>query len=87
MITKKLCESDADIVAILNGSFMDGVIDGLEDNHYAAVGCRRVFEIQAAQNRPTSMADVIDIKVFLMAGKEIDVAVVVAMLYSSKSHH
>ena len=80
LITKNY-ESDADIVALLNGSFMDGVIDGLEENHNAALVVEEYLEIQAAQNRPTSMADVQSRYQGIPYGwKEIDIAAVVAML-------
>lgn len=80
LITKNY-ESDADIIAILKGSFKDGVMAGLEQNHEAASKVEEYLEIQAAQNRPTSMADIQSRYQGIPYGwKEIDIAAVVAML-------
>lgn len=80
LITKNY-ESDADIAAILKGSFKDGVIAGCEVNAEAAAKVEEFLEIQSVQNRPTSMADIQSRYQTIPYGwKEIDIAAVVAML-------
>lgn len=80
LITKNY-ESDADIAAILKGSFKDGVIAGYEPNAEAASKVEEFLEMQSVQNRPTSMSDIQSRYQSIPYGwKEIDIASVVAML-------
>lgn len=80
LITKN-ADTDADILAVLNGSIFDGVMAGMEPNHDAAVKMEEYLEMQHMKNLPTSMADVQTRYLGIPYGwKEIDIAVVAAML-------
>lgn len=85
LITKN-AESDADIMAILNGSASDGVLPGMEDNRDAAAKMEEYLEMQARKNLPTSMADIQSRYQAIPYGwKEIDIAAVAAQLiYNQK---
>jgi len=78
LITKN-SESDADIIAILNGS--QTAFEGMEDNRDAAAKVEEYLEMQAMKNLPTSMADVQSRYQAIPYGwREIDIAAVVAGL-------
>lgn len=80
LITKN-ADTDADILAVLQGEHLNGVMAGLEANHDAAVKMEEYLEMQYAKNLPTSMADVQSRYQAIPYGwKEIDIAVVAAML-------
>lgn len=80
LITKN-AESDADIIAILNGSADDGVMSGLEQNRDAAAKMEEFLEMQSRKNLPTSMADIQSRYQAIPYGwKEIDIAAVAARL-------
>lgn len=80
LITKN-AESDADILAVLRGEHLNGVIEGMEENHDAAVRMEEYLEMQDVKKLPTSMADVQSRYQAIPYGwKEIDIAVVAAML-------
>lgn len=80
LITKN-ADTDADILAVLNGDHLDGVIDSFEENHDAAVKMEEYLEMQDAKKLPTSMADIQSRYQAIPYGwKEIDIAVVAAML-------
>ena len=80
LITKN-ADTDDDILAVLQGEHLNGVIAGLEANHDAAVKMEEYLEMQYAKNLPTSMADVQSRYQAIPYGwKEIDIAVVAAML-------
>lgn len=85
LITKN-AESDADIMAILNGSVNDRVLPGMEDNRDAAAKMEEYLEMQARKNLPTSMADIQSRYQAIPYGwKEIDIAAVAAQLvYNQK---
>lgn len=85
-LIEKNAETDADILAILNGKHLDGVIDGYEVNHYAAIKMEEYLEMQDTKKLPTSMADVQSRYQAIPYGwKEIDIAAVAAMLiYAQK---
>ena len=85
LITKNV-ESDADVMAVLNGSEFDGVISGTEPNRDAAAKMEEYLEMQATKNLPTSMADIQSRYQEIPYGwKEIDIAYVAAMLiYNQK---
>ena len=85
LITKN-AESDADVMAVLNGSAFDGVMAGLEDNREAATKMEEYLEMQSVKNLPTSMADIQGRYQAIPYGwKEIDIAYVAAMLiYNQK---
>ncbi len=85
LITKN-AESDADIMAILNGSANDGVLPGMEDNRDAAAKMEEYLEMQVRKNLPTSMADIQSRYQAIPYGwKEIDIAAVAAQLiYNQK---
>lgn len=85
LITKN-AESDADIMAILNGSANDGVLPGMEENRDAAAKMEEYLEMQARKNLPTSMADIQSRYQAIPYGwKEIDIAAVAAQLiYNQK---
>lgn len=79
-------ESDADIIAILNGTASDGVIPGTEENRDAAAKMEEYLEMQARKNLPTSMADIQSRYQAIPYGwKEIDIAAVAAhLIYKQK---
>jgi hypothetical protein len=80
LITKN-ADTDADVLAVLKGDHLNGVMAGLEDNHDAAVMMEEYLEMQNTKNLPTSMADVQSRYQAIPYGwKEIDIAVVAAML-------
>jgi len=80
LITRN-AESDADIIAVLNGSADDGVMSGFEENRDAAAKMDEYLEMQARKNLPTSMADIQNRYSGIPYGwKEIDIAAVVARL-------
>ena len=74
-------ESDADVIAILNGNAAVGVMDGLEDNRDAAVKMEEYLEMQSRRNLPTSMADIQSRYSGIPYGwREIDIAATAARL-------
>ena len=79
-------ESEADIIATLNGSADDGVMAGLEPNRDAAAKMEEFLEMQAMKNLPTSMADIQSRYQGLHYGwKELDIACVAArLIYEQK---
>lgn len=80
LITKN-AETDADVLAVLRGDHLNGVIEGMEENHDAAVRMEEYLEMQDRKKLPTSMADVQSRYQAIPYGwKEIDIAVVAAML-------
>lgn len=80
LITKN-AETDADVLAVLRGEHLNGVIEGMEENHDAAVRMEEYLEMQDVKKLPTSMADVQSRYQAIPYGwKEIDIAVVAAML-------
>jgi len=80
LITKN-AESDADIISVLNGSALDGVIPGTEPNLSAAARMEEYLEMQAKKNLPTSMLDIQNRYSAIPYGwREIDIAYVAAML-------
>ena len=80
LITKN-ADTDADVLAVLQGEHLNGVMADLEENHDAAVKMEEYLEMQDAKKLPTSMADVQSRYQAIPYGwKEIDIAVVVAML-------
>lgn len=85
LITKN-AESDADIIAVLNGSADDGVIAGFEDNRDAAAKMEEYLEMQSNKNLPTSMADIQNRYSGIPYGwHEIDIAAVAArLIYEQK---
>jgi len=79
LITKN-ADSDADIIAILNGTG-DQTMPGLEPNRDAAAKMEEYLEMQARKNLPTSMADIQSRYSAIPYGwKEIDIAAVAARL-------
>ncbi len=80
LITKN-ADTDADIIATLNGSADNGVMTGFEDNRDAAAKMEEYLEMQAIRKLPTSMADIQSRYQAIPYGwKEIDIAVVAARL-------
>ena len=80
LITKN-ADTDADIIATLNGSADNGVMAGFEDNRDAAAKMEEYLEMQAIRKLPTSMADIQSRYQAIPYGwKEIDIAVVAARL-------
>ena len=80
LITRN-AESDADIIAVLNGSADDGVFAGLEENRDAAAKMEEYLEMQSRKNLPTSMADIQSRYSGIPYGwREIDIAAVAARL-------
>ena len=74
-------ETDADVMAILNGSAYDGIIPGTEPNMDAATMMEEFLEMQAKKNLPTSMADIQSRYSAIPYGwREIDIAAVAAQL-------
>ncbi len=85
LITKN-ADSDADILAVLRGDHVTGVLAGMEDNHDAAIKMEEYLEMQSVKRLPTSMADIQSRYQAIPYGwREIDIAVVAAMLiYAQK---
>ncbi len=85
LITRN-AESDADIIAILNGSADNGRLEGTEDNRDAAAKMEEYLETQATLSLPTSMADIQSRYQAIPYGwKEIDIACVAArLIYEQK---
>ena len=83
LITKN-AESDADIIAVLNGS--EQALPGMEPNRDAVAKMEEYLEMQAAKNLPTSMADIQSRYSGIPYGwKEIDIAAVAArLIYDQK---
>lgn len=80
LITKNF-DSDADIIAILNGSSYSGLTPGYVDNRDAAANVEDYLEMQHIKNLPTSMADIQKRYSTIPYGwREIDIAAVVALL-------
>ena len=80
LITKN-ADTDADVLAVLQGEHLKGVKVGMEENHEAAVKMEEYLEMQDVKKLPTSMADVQSRYQAIPYGwKEIDIAVVAAML-------
>lgn len=80
LITKN-AETDEDILAVLRGDHLNGVMAGMEANHDAAVNMEEYLEMQDTKKLPTSMADVQSRYQAIPYGwKEIDIALVAAML-------
>ena len=78
LITKN-ADSDADIIAILNGT--ETMIPGTEPNREAASAMEEYLEMQDAKKLPTSMADIQSKYSAIPYGwKEIDIAAVAAQL-------
>ena len=78
-------ESDADIIAILNGSADDGVMHGFEKNRDAAAKMEEYLEMQYRKNLPTSMADIHRRYSGIPYGwREIDIAAVTARLINEQ---
>lgn len=72
-------ESDADILAILNGTVT--VLSGMEPNRDAAAKMEEYLEVQSRKNLPTSMSDVQSRYQAIPYGwREIDIAAVAARL-------
>lgn len=85
LITKN-ADTDADILAVLQGNHIKGLLPGHEDNHDAAVKMEEYLEMQDRKKLPTSMADIQSrYQASPYGWKEIDIAVVAAMLiYAQK---
>ncbi len=80
LITKN-AETDADILSVLKGEHKNGVMEGFEENHDAAVKMEEYLEMQYKKKLPTSMADVQSRYQAIPYGwREIDIAAVTAML-------
>lgn len=80
LITKN-ADTDADVLAVLQGEHLNGVMADLEENHDAAVKMEEYLEMQEAKKLPTSMADVQNRYQAIPYGwKEIDIAATAAML-------
>lgn len=80
LITRN-AESDADILAVLNGSADDGIMVGMEPNRDAAAKMEEYLEMQSRKNLPTSMADIQSRYSGIPYGwREIDIAAVSARL-------
>lgn len=80
LITKN-AESDADIIAILNGSADNKLFPGFGENQEAAAKVEEYLEMQHRKKLPTSMADIQSRYQAIPYGwREIDVAAVVARL-------
>lgn len=80
LITKNF-DSDADVIAILNGTSYAGLASGYVDNRDAAANVEDYLEMQHIKNLPTSMADIQKRYSTIPYGwREIDIAAVVALL-------
>lgn len=79
-LINKNAENDSDIINVLKGNHKT-VSEGLEYNYEAAVKVEEYLEMQNEKKLPTSMADIQSRYQDIPYGwKEIDIAVVVAML-------
>ena len=77
----RFAESDADIIAILNGTANDGLAYGMQHNQEAADAIYERLVIQNKKKMPTSMADIQKWFSDIPYGwREIDIAAVVAKL-------
>lgn len=80
-LINKNAETDADILEVLQGNHLNGVMAGMEENHEAAVEMEEYLDMQYKRKLPTSMADVQKRYQAIPYGwKEIDIALVAAML-------
>lgn len=80
LITRN-AESDADILAVLNGSADDGIIAGMEPNRDAVAKMEEYLEMQSRKNLPTSMADIQSRYSGIPYGwREIDIAAIASRL-------
>ncbi len=79
-------ENETEIIATLNGSIDDGVMEGCEFNRDAAAKMEEFLEIQSLHTLPTSMADIQSKYQAIPYGwREIDIACVVArLIYEQK---
>ena len=77
----RFADSDADVIAILNGSANDGLAYGMQYNQEAADAIHERLVIQDKKKMPTSMADIQKWFSDIPYGwREIDIAAVVAKL-------
>lgn len=85
LITKN-ADSDADIIAILDGSADSGMLPGFAPNQDAAAKMEEFLEMQFRKNLPTSMADIQSRYQAIPYGwREIDIAAVAArLIYEQK---
>ncbi|MDD4636958.1 MAG: BREX system P-loop protein BrxC, partial [Bacteroidales bacterium] len=80
LITRN-AESEADIIATLNGTINDGIMTGMEPNMDAAAKMIEYLEMQSLKNLNTSMFDIQSRYQAIPYGwKEIDIACVAAQL-------
>lgn len=80
-LIEKNAETDADIIAVLTGDHLNGVIPGMEYNRDAALKMEEYLELQDVKNMVTSMADIQSRYQGIPYGwREIDIALVAAML-------
>lgn len=85
LITRN-AESEADIIATLNGTINDGIMTGMEPNMDAAAKMIEYLEMQSLKNLNTSMFDIQSRYQAIPYGwKEIDIACVAAeLVYEQK---
>ncbi len=85
LITRN-ASSDADVLAVLNGSADDGYLPEMEPNRDAAAKMEEYLEMQAMKKLPTSMADIqVRYQGIPYGWREIDVACVAArLIYEQK---
>ena len=85
LITRN-AESEADIIATLNGTINDGIMAGMEPNKDAAAKMIEYLEMQSLKNLNTSMFDIQSRYQAIPYGwKEIDIACVAAeLVYEQK---
>ncbi len=77
----RFADSDADVIAVLNGSANDGLAYGMQHNQEAADAIYERLVIQDTKKMPTSMADIQKWFSDMPYGwREIDIAAVVAKL-------
>ena len=77
----RFADSDADVIAVLNGSANDGLAYGMQHNQEAADAIYERLVIQDKKKMPTSMADIQKWFSDIPYGwREIDIAAVVAKL-------
>ena len=77
----RFAESDADVIAVLNGTANDGLAYGMQHNQEAADAMYERLVIQDKKKMPTSMADIQKWFSDIPYGwREIDIAAVVAKL-------
>ncbi len=77
----RFAESDADVIAVLNGTANDGLAYGMQHNQEAADAIYERLVIQDTKKMPTSMADIQKWFSDIPYGwREIDIAAVVAKL-------